>query len=142
MRKQAVSMYCLLDQIIRFTYLAKMPLPMGKRRLNNAQVRTTACAATRFFGGNPVVAKHFIEHRWGHNRLDNSVFIRRLHVFTDTLHALFALVGDWLKHWHTEARYVLDSFPIAMCHNTPIPRCKLLMGKAYGKLSWFYGLNV
>lgn len=101
MRKQAVPMYCLLDQIIRFTHLAKMPLPMGKRRLSNAQVRTTARAATRFFGGNQVVAKHCMEQHWGQDRLDKSVFIRRLHVLTDTLHALFALVGDWLKHRHT-----------------------------------------
>ncbi|MEJ7659996.1 MAG: hypothetical protein WKG07_10460 [Hymenobacter sp.] len=31
-----------------------------------------------------------------------------------------------LKDRHTEARYVVDSFPVAVCHNTRIPRCKLL----------------
>ncbi|MEJ7664767.1 MAG: transposase [Hymenobacter sp.] len=52
-----------------------------------------------------------------------------------------------LKDLHTEARYVIDSFPVAVCHNTRIPRCKLLTGKAYhgrcaSKRCWFYGLKV
>ncbi|MGI4865164.1 MAG: transposase [Janthinobacterium lividum] len=88
-----------------------------------------------------------MEQHWGQNRLDKSGFTRRLHALTDTLHALFALVGDWLKQQHLEARDVLDSFPGAVCHTTRIPRCKLLTGKAYhgrcaSKRSWFYGLKV
>ncbi|RZK18251.1 MAG: IS982 family transposase [Hymenobacter sp.] len=147
MREQTVAMYCLLDDIICFTRPANTPPPTSGRRLSDAQVLTTALVATRFFGGNLVVAKHYMEQHWGQNRLDKSGFIRRLHALTDTLHALFALVGDWLKHRHTEARYVLDSFPVAVCHNTRIPRCKLLTGKAYhgrcaSKRSWFYGLKV
>ncbi|MEJ7664897.1 MAG: transposase [Hymenobacter sp.] len=60
---------------------------------------------------------------------------------------MFATFGDLLKYRHLEARYVLDSFPVAVCHNTRIPRCKLLTGKAYhgrcaSKRSWFYGLKV
>ena len=147
MREQTVAMYCLLDDIICFTRPADTSPATGSRRLSDAQVLTTALVATRFFGGNLVVAKHYMEQHWGQNRLDKSGFIRRLHALTDTLHALFALVGDWLKHRHSEARYVLDSFPVAVCHNTRIPRCKLLTGKAYhgrcaSKRSWFYGLKV
>jgi len=57
------------------------------------------------------------------------------------------LVDELLKHLHTEARYVLDSFPVAVCNNTRISRCKLLTGKAYygrraSKHNWFYGLKV
>lgn len=147
MREQTVAMYCLLDDIIRFTRPTDTLPAAGKRRLTDAQVLTTALVATRFFGGNLVVAKHYMEQHWGQNQLDKSGFVRRLHALVDTLHALFALVGDWLKQRHAEARYVLDSFPVAVCHNTRIPRCKLLTGKAYhgrcaSKRSWFYGLKV
>ena len=115
--------------------------------MTDAQVLTTALVAARFFGGNLVVAKHYMEQHWGQNRLDKSGFTRRLHALTDTLHTLFATVGDALKQLHDEARYVLDSFPVAVCHNTRIPRCKLLTGKGYhgrcaSKRSWFYGLKV
>ena len=48
--------------------------------------------------------------------MDKSGFTRRLHALTDTLLALFATVGELLKHLHHEARYVLDSFPVAVCH--------------------------
>jgi hypothetical protein len=147
MREQTVAMYCMLDDLLRFTRPAGTLPPASGRRLTDAQVLTTALVAARFFSGNLVVAKHYMEQHWGQNRLDKSGFTRRLHALTDTLLALFALVGDLLKHLHTEARYVLDSFPVAVCHNTCIPRCKLLTGKAYhgrcaSKRSWFYGLKV
>ncbi|AMJ67806.1 hypothetical protein AXW84_22055 [Hymenobacter sp. PAMC 26628] len=88
-----------------------------------------------------------MEQHGGQNRLDKGGFTRRLHALTDTLLALFALVGEVLKQLHPEARYVLDSFPVAVCHNTRIPRGKRLTGKAYhgrcaSKRSWFYGLKV
>lgn len=42
---------------------------------------------------------------------------------------------------------MLDSFPVAVCHNSRIPRCKLLTGSAYrghsaSKRQWFYGFKV
>lgn len=147
MREQTVAMYCFLDELLRFTGPVGTLPPASGRRLTDAQVLTTALVAARFFGGNLVVAKQYMEQHWGQNRLDKSGFTRRLHALTDTLLALFALMGELLKHLHTEARYVLDSFPVAVCHNTRIPRCKLLTGKAYhgrcaSKRSWFYGLKV
>jgi hypothetical protein len=72
--------------------------------------------APRFFGGNQAVAKHYIEQHEGQNRLDKSGFARRLHALPNTLLALFALVGEVLKHLHLEARYVLDSFLVVVCH--------------------------
>ena len=147
MREQTVAMYCVLDDLIRFTRPAGSPLPASGRRLTDAQVLTTALMAARFFGGNRVVAKHYREQHWGQNQLDKRGFTRRLHALTDTLHTLFATFGDLLKNRHTEARYLIDSFPVAGCHNTRIPRCKLLTGKAYhgrcaSKRCWFYGLKV
>ena len=115
--------------------------------LDRCEVLTTTLVAARFFGGNLVVAKHYMEQHRRQNRLDKSGFTRRLHTFTDTLLALLATVGEVLKHLRGEARYVLDSFPVAMCYITRIPRCKLLTGKAYhgrcaSKRNWFYGLKV
>lgn len=60
---------------------------------------------------------------------------------------LFATCGQVLKELHTEARYVMDSFPVAVCHNIRISRCKLLSGKAYrgrsaSKRQWVYGFKV
>ena len=60
--------------------------------------------------------------------------------------ALFAAFGHALKQLHTEARYIIDSFPVAVCHNTRIPRCKLLPNSTYhgrcpSKRGWLYGFK-
>ena len=147
MREQTVAMYCFLDDLLTLTrpHWARPADP--RRRLTDAQVLTTALVAARFFGGNLVLAQRYMEQHWGQNKLDKSGFTRQLHALTDTLLGLFATCGQVLKALHTEARYVIDSFPVAVCHNTRIPRCKLLTGKAYhgrcaSKRSWFYGVKV
>lgn len=66
------------------------------------------------------------------NQLNYSKFTRNLYAFTDTPHALFALVGDWLKQRHTEAHYDLYSFPVAVCHKM---RYKHL-GRAFPAVSY------
>lgn len=80
-----------------FTRPANTPPATGSRRLTDAQVLTTALVATRFFGGNLVVAKPYTEQYYSHNLLFNSILISRLHALADKFHTLFALVGDWLK---------------------------------------------
>ena len=70
-----------------------------------------------------------------------------MHALSDTLLALFATCGQVLKELHTEARYVSDAFPVAVCQNIRIPHCNLLTGKAYrghsaSKRQWFYGFKV
>ncbi len=131
MREQTVAMYCLLDDLLTLTRPVRPLAADSRRRLTDAQVLTTALVAARFFGGNLTLARHYMEQHWGQNRLDKSGFTRRLHALTDTLVALFATCAQLLKDLHTEGRYVIDSFPVAVCQNIRIPRCKLLTGKAY-----------
>lgn len=147
MREQTVAMYCFLDDLLTLTQPAWARPADPRRRLSDAQVLTTALVAARFFGGNLVLGQRYMEEHWGQNRLDKSGFTRQLHALTDTLLGLFATCGQVLKELHTEARYVIDSFPVAVCQNIRIPRCKLLTGKAYrgrsaSKRQWFYGFKV
>ncbi|AWM32659.1 hypothetical protein DDQ68_07590 [Hymenobacter nivis] len=107
----------------------------------------TALVAARYFGGNLVLGQRYMEQHWGQQSLNKSGFNRQLPALTDTLAGLFAPFGQLLKGLHTEARYVIDSFPVAVWHNTRCPRCKLLTGKSYhgrcaSKRGWFYGFKV
>ncbi|RZK12181.1 MAG: IS982 family transposase, partial [Hymenobacter sp.] len=131
MREQTVAMYCFLDDLLTLTRPAGTRPADPRRRLSDAQVLTTALVAARFFGGNLVFGQRYMEQHWGQNKLDKSGFTRQLHALTDTLLALFATCGHVRKQLNTEARYILDSFPVAVCHNTRMPHCKLLTGKAY-----------
>ncbi|HEX8504546.1 MAG TPA: IS982 family transposase [Hymenobacter sp.] len=147
MREQTVAMYCFLDDLLALTRPAWARPADPRRRLSDAQVLTTALVAARFFGGNLVLGRRYMEQHWGQNRLDKSGFTRQPHALTDTLLGLFATCGHVLKELHTEARYVIDSFPVAVCQNVRIPRCKLLTGNAYrgrsaSKRQWFYGFKV
>ena len=147
MREQTVAMYCFIDDLLTLTRPIWARPADPRRRLSDAQGLTTALVAARFFGGNLGLGQRYMEQHWGQRPLDKSGFSRRLHALTDTLWGLFATCGQLLKELHTEARYVIDSFPVAVCHNTRIARCKLLTGKAYhgrcaSKRSWFYGFKV
>ena len=147
MREQTVAMYCFLDDLLSLTCPVRPLAADPRRRLTDAQVLTTALVAARFFGGNLTRGRHYLEQHWGQNKLDKSGFTRRLHRLTDTLLALFATCGQVLKELHLAARYVIDSFPVAVCQNIRIPRCKLLTGRAYrgrsaSKRAWFYGFKV
>lgn len=147
MREQTVAMYCFLDDLLRYTRPVWARPADPRRRLSDAQVLTTALVAARYFGGNLGLGQRYMEQHWGQNTLDKSGFNRQLHALTDTLLGLFATFGQLLKDLHTEARYVIDSFPVAVCHNTRIGRSKLLTGNAYhsrcaSKRQWFYGFKV
>ena len=147
MTEQTVAMHCFLDDLLTKTRPVWARPADPRRRLSDAQVRTTALVAARSFGGNLVLGQHYMERHWGQKCLDKSGFNRQLHRLSDTLAGLFATFGTLLKDLHTEARCVIDSFPVAVCHNTRIPRCKLLKGKAChgrcaSKRCWFYGFKV
>lgn len=147
MTEQTVAMYCFLDDLLTTTRPAWARPADKRRRLSDAQVLTTALVAARYFGGNLGLGQRYMEQHWGQKSLDKSGFNRQLHALADTLAGLFTTFGQLLKDLHTEARYVIDSFPVAVCHNTRIPRCKLLTGKIYhgrcaSKRSWFYGFKV
>ena len=147
MREQTVAMYCFLDDLLTRTRPVWARPADPRRRLSDAEVLSTALVAARYLGGNLVLGRHCMEQHRGMKPLDKGGFIRHLHRLTDTLLGLFATFGRALKALHTEARYVIDSFPVAVCHNARIGRSKLLCPEAYrgrcaGKRSWFYGFKV
>jgi hypothetical protein len=143
MTEQTVAMYCFLDDFLRLT----RPQAPSKRHLSDAEILTTALLAARFFGGNLAAARCYMQQHWGMKALDKSGFTRQLHRLHDTLNTLFFALGQHLKSFPTEARYVIDSFPVAVCDNVRISRCRLLEGEAYrgysaSKRRYFYGVKV
>lgn len=147
MTEQTVAMYCFIDDLLAACRPAWAPQPDPRQHLSDAEVLTTALVAARFFGGNLAQSRRYRQAHWGQRELHKSGFSRQLHQLQDVLDELFATFGQLLKDQHTDGRYVIDSFPVAACHNTRIPRCKLLTGRAYhgrcaSKRSWFYGVKV
>jgi hypothetical protein len=79
--------------------------------------------------------------------LDKSRYNRRLHAIGEDITSLFLEIGKLIKQVASCKDYILDSFPVPVCDNIRISRCKLLQGQAYRgyKASmhrYFYGIKV
>lgn len=61
---------------------------------------------------------------------------------------IFISLGDTFKQFNTSMEYVMDSFPLKLCHNIRISRNRLLpldeqyRGKCVSKREYFYGFKV
>ena len=78
---------------------------------------------------------------------DKSNFNRHLHRLARIISSLFFALGQTLKELNTNSQYAIDSFPVSVCKNIRIPRCKLLQNEAYrgknlSKKEYFYGFKV
>ena len=75
------------------------------------------------------------------NMLDKNRFNRRLNKIGELLYELFDIVSSYYKNFCCEMHYIIDSFPVAVCHNIRIANCTILKDKKwrttplYAKLS-------
>ncbi len=81
------------------------------------------------------------------NMLDKSRFNRRLHKIGNLLFELFEIVSSYYKDFCCEMHYIIDSFPVAVCHNMRIANCKILKDKKWrgytaSMRNYFYGAKV
>jgi hypothetical protein len=139
-----IALYSIVDDLLK-GIAHHEPL---NRKVFDSEVITTALVAGLYFGGHLDNARGFMKMTGLVLRmLDKSRFSRRLHALTELLCSLFFQVGQHLKEVAGASEYVLDSFPVAVCDNIRINRCKLLKGKQWrGKQvsmrRYFYGVKV
>jgi IS5 family transposase len=139
-----IALFCIVDDMLK---------SLGHRedcrsRVSDSEIITTAFVSVLYFGGHLDHARQFMEIKgYVPHMLEKSRFCRRLHRSAELLMSLFFHMGQHLKDMAGAADYVMDSFPVAVCDNARIKRCKLLQGKAYlGRQSamsrYFYGVRV
>lgn len=143
MTDKAIAIYCFFDDFFQKSGYKTDP----HCKVNDAQIATTALMAALFFYGNHASAMKYMHEHQGVAQLHKSNFNRRLHGLQARLVAVFRAVGATLKELNTTSRYIIDSFPVAVCRNCRIPVCKLLTNKAYlgyneAKKEYFYGFKV
>ncbi|MCC9139052.1 IS982 family transposase, partial [Pontibacter silvestris] len=105
--------------------------PAAKRKLSDAEVITTALVAARYFGGNMTTARSYMQAHHRCRILHKSNFNRLLHRLSQTIAAIFLALGESLKQLNCSSEYTIDSFPVAVCRNIRINRCRLLQNEAY-----------
>lgn len=139
-----VALYCITDDLLK----AIGHRDDRRRELTDAEVITTALTAALYFGGNLEHSRSFMKQSGFMPRmLSKSRLCRRLHKVEDLAVSLFHQLGWTLKQANISTQYLLDSFPVALCDNIRIKRCRLVRseqfrGKCVAKRRYFYGVKV
>jgi hypothetical protein len=139
-----IALFCIVDDMLKgFNHREDVRI-----KVSDSEIITTSFVAVLYFGGHLDNARHFMKMKgYVPAMLDKSRFCRRLHRLSNLLLRMFFDIGQHLKDMAGAADYVLDSFPVAVCDNTRIRRCKVLKSKEFlGRQSamsrYFYGVRV
>jgi hypothetical protein len=144
MYDRTLAIYCLVDDLLKAMHHRED----ARCEVSDAEVVTTALCAMLWFGGNFERSRCFLHSSGMMPRmLSRSRLSRRLTRLADVVEIIFHQLGLTLKELNTESRYALDSFPLAVCDNIRIPRCRLTRGADYrgylaSKRRYFYGVRV
>lgn len=123
-----IALYSIVDDLLKGIHHQE-PL---NRKVFDSEVITTALVAALYFGGHLDNARGFMKMTGlVPAMLDKSRFSRRLHALRELMCTLFFQLGQHLKDLAGASEYVVDSFPVAVCDNIRIARCKLLKAEQW-----------
>ena len=141
---RTLAIYCFIDDFLK----ASGHREDCRIEVTDAEIITIALTAMLEFGGNFERSRLALYELGLIKRLlSRSRFSRRLNRLMDLIQLVFHQLGSCLKQLHWESRYLLDSFPVAVCDNIRIPSCRLVRderyrGKSASKRRYFYGVKV
>lgn len=148
MYSRTLAIYCFLDDLLK----ALQHREDSRQKVSDSEILTVAVCAMLFFGGNYSRSREFFtESGLMPRMLDKSQFSRRLSRLSGLLNIVFHQLGETIKELNLESRYCLDSFPVSICDNIRISRCRLtkefadkeqFRGYIASKRRYFYGVKV
>lgn len=143
LQDKVISIYCLMDDLLK-EMNHKEP---SSRKFSDSQVLTTALVSALYFRGNQSLALSYMRSDIFSVSIQKSAFTKRLHRLRDTLMFILLQIGSAFKYIRCDMDYLIDSFPVKVCHNIRISRCKLFKGNQYrgynaSKREYFYGLKI
>jgi len=144
MDDKIIATFCLCDDLLK-----AMHHPEDRQcQMHDAEIMTTALVASLFFRGNHESARAMLkQHGYIPHMVSKSRFSRRLHRIKAVFIIFFNLLSQIWKALNTDAVYVIDSIPIAVCDNIRIRRSKIyshedFRGYQSSKKRYFYGLKI
>ena len=144
MYDRTLAIYCFIDDLLKALQHSEDP----RTEFSDSEVITTAIVAMLFYGGNFEHSRLFLHSSGMMPRmLSRSRLSRRLARLSDLVSLVFHQLGLTIKELNLESRYSLDSFPVSVCDNIRIARCRLAQGAAFrgylaSKRRYFYGVRV
>jgi hypothetical protein len=144
MDDKIIATFCLCDDLLKAMHHQEN----CQCQMNDAEILTTAFIASLFFRGNHESARAMLkQHGYIPHMLSKSRFNRRLHRIKEIFLVFFDFLAQIWKTLNTEAVYVIESIPIAVCDNIRIRRSKIysdedFRGYQASKKRYFYGLKI
>ena len=144
MDEHIITIYCLCDDLLRALHHREDT----QCAMSDAEVMTTALVAATDFGGIFEKARQCLNRAaYIPTMLSKSRFNRRLHRIRTLFLTLFSVIGETWKTLSAESIYSIDTFPIPVCDNYRIRRCKIYREEQYrgyiaSKKRFFYGVKV
>jgi hypothetical protein len=144
MDDKIIATFCLCDDLLKAMHHQEN----RQCQMNDAEVMTTAFIASLFFRGNHESARAMLkQHGYIPSMVSKSRLNRRLHRIREIFIIVFNLLGTTWKTLNTDAIYVIDSLPMAVCDNIRIRRSKIysdedFRGYQASKKRYFYGLKI
>ncbi len=144
MYDRTLAIYCFVDDLLK----ALQHREDTRCEVSDAEVVTCAIVAMLWFGGNFERSRSLLHSSGMMPRmLSRSRLSRRLSRLSDVVETVFHQLGATLKELNAESRYALDSFPVPVCDNIRIKRCRLAQGAHFrgyvaSKRRYIYGVRV
>ncbi len=144
MDDKIIATFCLCDDLLKAMHHRED----RQCQMNDAEIMTTALIASLYFRGNHESARIMLkQHGYIPHMLSKSRLSRRLHRSRTLFIVLFHLLSHTWKTLNTDAIYVIDSLPIAVCDHIRIRRSKIysdenFRGYQASKKRYFYGLKI
>lgn len=139
-----IAIYSIIDDILKLIGHQDDE----RRIMTDAEIITTAIVSALFFYSNLQKAMDFMKSSGLiKNMLSKSRFCRRIHRLSDMLDDIFHQLGMLLKEINVSSEYIMDSFPIPICDNIRIPRCRMVRSEDFrgyisSKRRYFYGIKI
>jgi hypothetical protein len=126
MEEQIIAIYCLCDDFIRF----KDFTDWHNVKVSTAEIMTCFIVAMRFFYGNLDLARKFLyEQRYICKMITLSALIKRIRRIDEYWwHDILEFIQSWGKKSGLPFEYIVDAFPISVCRNIRISRCRIYQG--------------
>lgn len=144
MEPEIITVYVICDEFLSYMNRTDQP----ESEMSDAEVLTTALVAMLYFSGNYAQARRWLGvPHYIPRMLSKGQFSRRLRRLQPFLLPLFYTLAEEFKALNHDQIYAIDTFPVAVCDNYRISRCRIYQKEKYrgyiaSKKRYFYGLKI
>lgn len=126
--EQLIAIYCFCDDFLKS--IGHQDWPNVKMALS--EIMLVYIVATRFFYGNIERARFILYGRYIKRGLSKGQLNRRLHQIADEKwHELIRYAYSLRAIKGLSQEFVIDSFPISVCRNIRIDRCRIYWSEVF-----------